>query len=139
MSTVPLVMSAAGPVPTAPATLQQTLIDNVAATNPDYTANLPGSLIEDISSTDVGALTLIDQAMVDAIASVTPYGANAYVLGQMGVLFGLSQAAPTNASVYVVISGPAGYVLPPGFLVSDGTNQYALQDGGVIATGGASP
>jgi hypothetical protein len=138
MSTVPLVMTASGPVPTPPATLQQTLIANVAATNPDYTANLPGSLIEDISSTDVGALTLIDQARVDAVNAVTPYGANAYVLAQQGVMLGLQQGTPTNASVYVVFTGTAGYVISPGFIVSDGTNQYALQEGGVIQTGGTS-
>jgi len=139
MSTIPLVMSASGPVPTPPATLQQTLISNVAATNPDYTANLPGSLIEDVSSTDVGALTLIDQARVDAINAVTPYGANAYVLAQQGTMFGIPQGTPTNASVFVVFSGPAGYVLPAGFTVSDGSNQYVLQDGGVIGSGGTSP
>lgn len=139
MSTIPLVMNESGPVPTPPATLQQTLINNVAATNPGYTANLPGSLVEDISSTDVGALTLIDQARVDAINAVTPYGANAYVLAQQGLMFGIPQGIPTNASVFVVFSGPAGYVLSPGFLVSDGTNQYALQDGGVIESGGMSP
>lgn len=90
MSSLPLVMTPAGPTPTPPSLLQQTLIDSVAATNPGYTANLPASLIEDISSTDVGAMVVIDQARVDAVASVTPYGANAYVLGQMGVMFGLS-------------------------------------------------
>ena len=59
------------------------LVALVASENPDYTANLPGSLIEDIASTDVGALTGIDQARVDAINSVTPYGANAFVLAQL--------------------------------------------------------
>jgi hypothetical protein len=52
----------------------------VAAEVPDYTANLPGSLIEDISSTDVQALATIDQARVDAINSFSPYGANAFAL-----------------------------------------------------------
>ena len=139
MSTLPLVMDASGPVPTPPTTLQQALISSVAATNPDYTANLPGSLIEDISSTDVGALVVMDQARVDAINSVTPYGANAFVLAQLGTQFGIAQGKPANASVYVVFSGPAGYVFQPGFLVSDGTNQYALQDGGVIQTNGLTP
>lgn len=138
MSTIPLVMTASGPTPTSPAVLQQTLIGNVAETNPGYTANLPGSLVEDISSTDVGALTLIDQARVDAINAVTPYGANAYVLAQQGVMLGLAQGTPTNASVYVVFTGTAGYVISPGFIVGDGTNQYALQEGGVIQTGGQS-
>lgn len=137
-TSLPLIMSAAGPQPTPPATLQATLIANVAATNPGYTANLPGSLIEDISSTDVGALTIIDQARVDAVNSVTPYGANAYILNQLGYQFGLPQGQPTNASVYLVFSGPAGYAIPAGFTVSDGTYQYAVQDGGVIGSSGAT-
>lgn len=135
---IPVTMTAAGAVPTPPATLRQNLVTAVAAENPDYTANLPGSLIEDIASTDTGALVTIDQARVDAINSVTPYGANAFVLAQLGAQAGIPQGVPTNGSVLVVFSGPAGYVFPPGFLVGDGTNQYALQDGGVIETGGQS-
>ncbi|MCM2493319.1 baseplate J/gp47 family protein [Burkholderia glumae] len=136
MSTIPLVMTASGPVATDPTTLRQALVDGVAAEVPDYTANLPGSLIEDIASTDVGALVTIDQARVDAVNSVTPYGANAFVLAQLGGQFGIPQGTSANASVYVVFSGPSGYVLPAGFVVGDGSNQYALQDGGVIETSG---
>ncbi|WP_249193141.1 hypothetical protein [Burkholderia cenocepacia] len=138
MSTIPLVMTAAGPVATDPTTLRQNLIDGVAAEVPDYTANLPGSLIEDVASTDVGALTTIDQARVEAVNSVTPYGANAFVLAQLGTQFGVPQGTSANGNVYVVFTGPAGYVLPPGFVVGDGTNQYALQDGGVIQSTGQS-
>jgi hypothetical protein len=137
-TSIPLTMTMAGPVATPPATLQQALISNVALSNPGYTANLPGSLIEDISSTDVGALITMDQARVDAINNVTPYGANPYVLAQLGQQFGIPQGTPANASVYVVISGPAGYVIPPGFVVSDGTNQYVIQDGGVVSTTGTT-
>ena len=136
--TTPLVMTAAGPIPSSPASLLQALLNAVAATNPGYTANLPGSLIEDISSTDTAALVMLDQERVDAVNSVTPYGANAFVLAQLGTQFGIPQGEPTNGSVYVLFSGPAGYVLPPGFMVSDGTNTYTLQDGGVIQTGGQS-
>ncbi|WP_244129878.1 baseplate J/gp47 family protein [Burkholderia gladioli] len=138
MSTIPLVMTATGPVATDPTTLRQALVDGVAAEVPDYTANLPGGLIEDIASTDVGALVTIDQARVDAINSVTPYGANAFVLAQLGGQFGVPQGTSANASVYVVFSGPSGYVLPSGFVVGDGSNQYALQDGGVIQASGQS-
>lgn len=136
---IPLVMGTSGPTPTSPEALRQALITGVAATNPGYIASLPGSLIEDISSTDVGALVTIDQARVDAINSVTPYGANAFVLAQMGTMFGIPQGQPTNASVYVVFTGNPGYILAPGFLVSDGQIQYALQDGGIIQENGSSP
>lgn len=136
---VPLIMTATGPVPTPVVTLQQTLINNVAATNPGYTANLPGSLIEDVSSTEVGGLALLDQARVDAINSVTPYGANAALLAQLGAQLGIPQGSQSNASVYVVFTGTPGYVIPIGFLVSDGTNQYSIQDGGTVGTGGTTP
>jgi len=136
---LPVVMTSAGPQPTPPTVLQQALLQAVAAQVPGYTATLPGSLIEDISSTDVGALVAIDQARVDAVNSVTPYGANPFILAQLGTQFGIAQGTPANASVYVVFSGPGGYVLQPGFIVSDGSNQYALQDGGIIGSAGTSP
>lgn len=132
-------MTAAGPVSTPPATLYAALVNGVAATNPGYTANLPASLVSDIAETDVGALVTIDQARVECINSVTPYGANAFILSQLGTQFGIPQGVGANGTVDVVFSGPAGYVFQPGFTVSDGANQYALVDGGVIQTGGTSP
>lgn len=137
---IPLVMTASGPVPTPPDTLNMALIAGVAATNPGYTV-LPAGLIEDISSTDTGALVTMDQARVEAINSVTPYGANAFVLAQLGAQFGVPQGIQANGNVYVVITntGAPGYVFQPGFLISDGTNQYALQDGGVIQANGQTP
>lgn len=135
-TSVPLVMTDAGPQTTPPATLNADLIAGVESQVPDYTANLPGLLIEDVSSTATGALVAIDQARVDAVASVTPYGANAYILSQQGVMLGIPQGTPTNTNVNVVFSGPVGYVFSVGFIVGDGTNQYVLQDGGVIQSGG---
>ena len=63
-------VNSSGLQPTSPTVLQQELIALVSATNPGYTANLPGSLIEDISSTDVGALSLIDSARVELFNSI---------------------------------------------------------------------
>ena len=137
-TTVPLVMTSAGPIATPAATLYQNLINYVASQSPGYTV-LPAGLIDDISGTDVGALITIDQARVDCINSVTPYGANAFILAQLGAQAGVPQGSAANGSVYVQFSGPAGYVFQPGFLVGDGSNQYRLQDGGVIETGGISP
>lgn len=134
----PLLFSSSGPVATPPATLRQALLALVAESAPEYSANLPGSLVEDISSTDVGALVTIDQARVDAVNSVTPYAANPYVLAQLGLLFGVPQGVSANANATVVFSGPRGYVILPGFLVSDGTNQYAVQSAGTIGSGGTS-
>lgn len=138
-TSIPLVMTTTGPIPSTPIALRTALINAVAASNPDYTANLPASLVEDIASTDTAALVTIDQARIDSINSVTPYGANAFVLAQLGAQFGIPQGVGANGDVYVQFSGPAGYVFQPGFTVGDGANQYALQDGGVIQTGGTSP
>ena len=127
-----------GPQPTPPATLRTALVDAVSATNPGYTANLPGTLVEDICSTDMGAVITLDQARVDSVNNMTPYASAAYILAQQGAMYGLRQGTPTNASVYVVFTGPAGYVIAPGFVVSDGTNQYIIQGGGIIGTSGTS-
>lgn len=133
---LPLLFTASGPIPTPPSTLQQSLLAAVAASAPGYTASLPGSLIEDISSTDVGAMVTIDQARVDAVNNVSPYTANPYVLALQGAQFGIPQGAESNGNALVTITGPAGYVIPQGFLVGDGTNQYAVQEGNVIPTSG---
>lgn len=129
---LPLVMTAAGPQPTAPAVLRAQLLALVAATNPGYTANLPASLIEDVASTDVGALSLADSARVETVNSLTPRGANPFLLNQLGQVYGVPIGEPTNTSVFLVFTGPAGFVIGKGFLVSDGTHQYAAVDGGVV-------
>jgi hypothetical protein len=149
MTDIPVVMTSAGAQPTPPATIRATLIANVVQTNPGYTANLPGSLIEDISSTDVGAISEIDAARVDAINSVTPAGANDFVLYQLGQIYigepGGAPGTPTNTSVFVTFTAVdgsdnplPGFVIPQGFTVSDGTYQYIVQDGGVTASSGVS-
>ena len=130
--TVPIVMSASGAVPRTPATLLNLLLTLVAASNPGYTADLPGGLIEDISSTDVAALGICDTALVDLVNSVTPYGVNEFLLTQLGNVYGVAQQSAYNTSVYVVFTGPAGYVIPIGFIVSDGTYQYIVQDGDIL-------
>jgi hypothetical protein len=137
-TSIPLTMTLAGPTATPPSTLYTNLIQYVANQVPGYTV-LPAGLIDDVSGTSVGALVAIDQARVDAINSVTPYGANAFLLAQLGAQFGVPQGVGANGSVYVQFSGPSGYVFQPGFLVGDGANQYALQDGGVIQSNGTSP
>lgn len=142
----PLVMAASGPVPTAPATLNAALIAAVSATNPGYTV-LPAGLIEDLSSTAVGALITQDQARVDAINSVSPYGANPYVLALMGQQTGIVQGTPSNTSAYVIFggtgsgvngSGPGtpGVIIPNNTIVSDGSNQYLTQEAAVIGSSG---
>jgi hypothetical protein len=130
--TIPVVMTENGLQPRSAIDILNELISLVAAINPGYTANLPGSLIEDISSTDVGAITLIDQARVDLLNSLTPFGSNEFLLNQLGQVYGVQLGQPTNASVFIQFTGVPGFVVVRGFTVSDGTNQFSVQDGGII-------
>lgn len=134
----PVVLTTAGAQPTPPATLNTQLIAYVAAQDPGYTV-LPAGLIEDLSSTATGALVAIDNARVELLNSLTPYGCNEFVLAQLGAQAGIIQGQPVNTSVNVVFTGTAGYVLSAGFLVGDGTHTYQLVDGTVIGSGGTSP
>lgn len=141
MTDLPTVVTRSGLQPQSPASLRAQLIAAVAATTPGYTANLPGSLIEDISSTDVAAIALCDSARVEAVNSLTPYGANAFTLSQLGQIYigsGSAPAVPTNTSVSVVFMGPPGFVIAVGFTVTDGTYQYIVQDGGVVGEDGTT-
>lgn len=136
----PIVMTAAGLQPQPPSSLLTQLLAAVAATNPGYTANLPSSMVDDISSTDVAAISLIDQAKVELVNSLSPNAANAFLLGQLGQIY-INQTMPglpTSTSVPVIFSGTVGWVIPNGFLVGDGTNTYQVQTGGVIASGGST-
>ena len=140
MTTVPIIVGPTGRVNTPPATLRANFIAGVAAVVPGYTANLPASMIEDMTSTAVGALVTCDQLLTDNINCLDPLTANPYVINQLGVLYGVPQGTDTNTSVYVVFSGTPGFVISQGFIVSDGTYQYTVQaPGGVISGGGASP
>lgn len=138
MAILPLVMTPQGLQPAAPVDLRNRLITLVAGSNPDYTANLPGSLIEDISSTDVYALVESDSFLVDLVNSVTPYAANPFLLNQLGILYGVDKQPLTNTSVFAVFSGTPGYVIPQGFVVGDGTYQYVCQSGAIIGLDGNS-
>ena len=127
-----------GPQPTPPATLNQLVIAQATALAPGLTATLPGSLVEDLASTCTGALIMIDQARVDLVASISPYSANPYILSQLGAVYGVAQGQGTNTGVYVVFSGPVGYVVRQGFVVSDGTYQYVVQDANIIGSSGTT-
>lgn len=135
----PTILGKDGAVPTPPAVLRANVVDSVSATNPGYTANLPASMIEDMVSTEVGALVVIDAAKVETINSLTPFGANEFLLTQLGNQAGIVKGGPSNTSVLVVFSdGTPGYGIAEGFVVSDSAHQYALRTGGVIKSDGTS-
>jgi hypothetical protein len=135
--TINLNVTKSGAQPTPPATLWQNLITLVSEINPGYTI-LPGGLIEDLASTATYAIALCDSAAVETINSITPFGANAYLLTELGNIYGVPQGTTSNTSVYVIFSGTVGFQIFPGFLVSDGTYQYQVQEGGIIETSGSS-
>lgn len=133
---LPVVLTSAGAQPTAPATLLQQELAYVEAESPGATAALPGLLVEDISSTNVGALVVIDAARVELLSALSPNVANVALLNDLGAVYGTGpQGSPTNTSVNVTFYGTANYVIPAGFLVGDGTNTYKVQDGGIIDAG----
>lgn len=134
---LPTVMTESGLQPQPPATLLAQLLAGVSAVVPGYTANLPGSLVEDISSTDVGALVTCDTARVETVNSLTPRGANAFLLAQLGQMLGVPLGVGSNTSVLVTFTGTPGFVVAKGFTVSDGTYQYIVQTGGIV--GDANP
>ena len=131
-------ITSAGAVPSSPQSLLNAEIAAATALSPGLTANLPGSLIEDMASTAAGALVIQDQAFVDLVNSVSPYTANAAILYELGAVYGVQQGVGSNTSVYVTFTGTPGYVIPVGFIVSDGSYQYTIQDGGIIASSGQS-
>jgi hypothetical protein len=137
----PLVITPQGVQPQTPASLIAQVSVNALANSPGITQNLPGSMISDMTGTVAGAVSVMDQARVDAINSLTPFGCNTVALGQLGQLY-LGQTAPglaTNTSVNVVFQSPnVGWIIPNGFLITDGTYTYQIQVGGVIGTSGFS-
>jgi hypothetical protein len=129
-------ITSAGAIPASPTDLLNAEIASATALAPGLTANLPGSLVEDMASTAAGAVVVQDQAFVDLVNSISPATANPSILYQLGQVYGVQQGQGSNTSVYVVFTGLAGFVIPIGFTVSDGTYQYTVQDGGIIATSG---
>ena len=131
-------ITSAGAVPDSPTTILDEVIANATALSPGLTANLPGSLIEDMASTATGAAVIQDQAFVDLVNSISPTTANQFILYALGQMYGIQQGVGSNTSVYVTFSGTPGFVINVGFIVSDGTYQYVVQDGGTISASGQS-
>ena len=129
-------ITTAGAIPASPTDLLNAEIAAATVLAPGLTANLPGSLVEDMASTAAGAVYIQDQAFVDLVNSISPATANPSILYQLGQVYGVEQGQGSNTSVYVIFTGLAGFVIPVGFTVSDGTYQYTVQDGGIIATSG---
>ena len=127
-----------GAVPTPLDVLRAQLLAIATGLAPGLTADLPASLIEDMASTATGAVAVQDQAFVDLVNSISPITANAFILTQLGNVYGVAQGLGSNTSVYVEFTGTPGFVVNAGFLVSDGTYVYATQEPTIIPSGGTT-
>lgn len=138
---LPVVMTTAGAQPTAPATIQAQVLAAVQQQSPGFTSALPGSMQDDLIGGIVAGASVLDGARAEAVNSVGPNVANLYVLAALAAVKGIPpQGVPTYTSVPVVFTGAnnIGYVVPNGFLVSDGTHTYQIQTGGVIGSSGST-
>lgn len=139
MSDMSVSYDAAGPIPKTAEALRSQLVSIATRLSPGLTTDLPGSLIEDIVGTDVGALLVCDQIRVDLINSVGPLKANAFLLNLLAQQAGIAaRKTQGSTTVSVQFSGPTGFVIPQGFLVSDGTYTYSLNDATIIQASGVS-
>lgn len=132
---MPLITSA-GAIPTSVSDLNAALLARAIALAPGLTANLPGALIEDLSSTATGALLVQDQAAVDLVNSISPLTANEFILYELGDVYGVQRGVGSNTSVFVVFSGTPGFVVNKGTVVGDGTHQYITQESAIISPPG---
>ena len=138
MTDLPTVITSAGLVPTDPSVLRSTTTTYAQAESPGITTDLPGTLIEDLASTTTGALVQIDQARVDAVNSITPYGCNVSMLDKMAQIYGVTRGTATNTSCYVQFTGTPGYIVNPGFIVTDGNYQYTTQESATVGADGTT-
>jgi len=122
-----------GATAASPDALNAELLAVAVARSPGLTADLPGSLIEDMSSTATGALVVQEQAAVDLINSISPLTANEFILKELGLVYGVRPGLGSNSSVFVTFSGTPGFVVNIGFIVSDGTHQYVTQDPAIVS------
>lgn len=138
MADIPFIISPSGLQPTSPATLRAAVVTEATDIDPTLTTNLPGTLIEDILSTDTGALIVVDQAKVDLINSLSPGTSNDLLTQQLGNVYGVQPGQGANGSVFIVFNGTTNFGIFVGFTVGDGTNQYVAQEGAIIPDAGGT-
>jgi hypothetical protein len=135
------IITSAGALPTSPTDLRDQIVAEATLLSPGLTADLPGSLIEDMASTAAGAVVIQDQAAVDLLNSISPVTANPFIMKGLGQVYGVAPGIGSNTSVLVQFSAPGspGYIVEPGFIVSDGSHQYIVRDPAILNGSGVSP
>lgn len=135
---LPVIMTSSGAVPTDVTTIRDTLDASITLASPGYTSRLPGTLVEDLLSTDTASVAACDQARVDAINSIPATTVNEYLLTQLGACKGILQNESLNTRAYVQFTGPPGVLIPKGFQVSDGVHIYSVATTTVISSTGSA-
>jgi len=132
-------VSNAGAVGRTPEQIRQSLIDYATLANPGYTAHLPGSLIEDLVSTQVPGISQCEQASIDALSSISVTHASDIVLTALGAERGIYYSEFVRTQVDLYFQGTPGYPIPAGFIVKDSgasAQQYAVNKTTIIPAGG---
>lgn len=133
MSNNQVVFDKSGPVALTASELREKIVTYAKSASPGFTDDLPGSLIEDIVSTTVGALLTCDAARVDVLNSIGPRTGNEFVLNDLAAQYGVPPIQDEGlTTVNIEFSGPAGFNIPRGFIISDGTHQYSIRKDVII-------
>lgn len=140
MSDLSVVYDENGPIAQTAAELRAQVVSRATALAPGLTTELPGSLVEDMASTATGALISVDQMRVDLINSVGPLSANLPMLTLLAQQYGVQfQKSAGETTVPVTFTGTPNFLIQQGFIVSDGTHQYATNEPVTIRSNGTSP
>lgn len=106
--------------------------------NPDIACVTPN--LYTVAVYNLGASFLVNYGTESVFAEFRKeYGLNNF---KAGVITGAGDISPQktegSTTVPVTFSGPAGFVIPQGFLVSDGTYTYQIADATVVLSSGVS-
>lgn len=139
MSNNQITFNGTGPVALTSSELREKVVKYAKSVSPGFTDDLPGSLVEDIVSTAVGALLTCDAARVEVLNSIGPRTGNEFMLNDLAAQYGIpARQGEGLTTVNIEFSGPPGFNIPKGFIVSDGTHQYSIRKDNIIPDSGTT-
>ena len=131
-------MTASGLIPRTPSQIRSDLQNSLLLKDPALTLDDPAysEIIPSWLDTSVSCVEEIEQAAIDTINSIDPTLSNEMIADSLGSTLGIIRNESARASVYVQFScATDGYNIPKGFLVSDGSYQFYVLEGGFIVDG----
>ena len=130
-------MTSGGLIPRTPSQIRSDLQDSLLSKDPSLTLDDPAysEIIPSWLDTSVSCIEEIEQIGIDTVNSIDPTLSNEMIADSLGYTLGIIRGESTRANVDVVFTGTNGYNIPKGFLVSNGTYQFYVLNGGVIADG----